>query len=74
VNLSCWFGHDWEMAPNDDGHICLRCGRHEVIVSAGGGWGVSVTIQEREAMEARRRWRQRRAAEIAEYHSSGGAS
>ena len=40
MNWKCWWGHDWERIgfPATD-RVCLRCRRHEVAVSEGGGWG-----------------------------------
>jgi hypothetical protein len=56
MNWRCRLGHhDWVRVLHD--RVCLRCERHEVPISTGGGWGGWDEIG---AVQAERKARQER--------------
>jgi hypothetical protein len=70
VSLRCWLGHhDWEHICYNDERVCLRCKRHEITISIGGGWGGWQEVSEWRAAQAARRARRERAKRIADMTS-----
>ncbi len=66
MSLRCLLDfHDWEHINDNAERVCLRCRRHQVTVSVGGGWGGWEDITEVKAAAVERSRRQMKAKRIA---------
>jgi hypothetical protein len=66
MSLRCLLGHhDWEHLRENTERVCLRCRRHQVAISIGGGWGGWDDITAVKAQAAERWRRQDKAKRIA---------